>query len=229
LTDEPGLKNAAAYGALCRLIRKADPRVRIFCNPCCWEGNNVADDEAVFAAFGPWYRENVDVSVPLMNLLAKDSRPRSWPLFDAPRYVRACYTVCSQSAKSERAAQIGGYRRFAWEAFERGWNGWGFYSYYAPRGNPWDDSDADWRTDESAPDYQIVYPGPRGPVPTRQSEAVREGWEDYCLLTLLKERAGQEEVAALLKDRASGKPVEDLRLRALRAVVAKSAKRTNPQ
>lgn len=37
-----------------------------------------------------------------------------------------------------------------------------------------------------------------------------------------------EEIAALPKDRASGKPAGDLRLQALRPVVAKSAQRTNP-
>jgi hypothetical protein len=37
-----------------------------------------------------------------------------------------------------------------------------------------------------------------------------------------------EEIAAIPKDRASGKPVGDLRLQALRPVVAKSAQRTNP-
>ncbi len=57
--------------------------------------------------------------------------------------MRAFYYVCTQSAKSERAAQVEVYRRMAWDAFARGWNGWGFYSYFGPRGNPWNDFDAD--------------------------------------------------------------------------------------
>ena len=105
----------------------------------------------------------------------------------------------------------------AWDAFDRGWNGWGFYSYFAPRGNPWDDRDAEWASGEDMPDYQMVYPGPTGPVPTRQSEAVREGWEDYCLLTLLQTQGRAEALKSILADYAAGKPPAELRLRALKA------------
>ena len=213
LTDEPGQGNSAAFGALCRLIRKADPKVRIYCNPSFWVGNGCLPDAPVFAALSPWYRDCVDVSCPIY-LLLRD-RPQCLALFDAPRQVRGFYNVCTQSAKSERAEQVQLYRQMAWDAFSRGWNGWGFYSYYAPRGNPWNDFDADWYSGEDLPDYEMVYPGPRGPIATRQSEAVREGWEDYCLLTLLKSRGKTREVQALLAGHAAGRPLTELRLRAL--------------
>lgn len=216
LTDEPGKGNAAAFGALARLIRRVEPRVRLYCNPCFWSGSGVLPDDEVFEALSSWYSDCVDLSVPLY-LLLRD-RPRSWALFDRPRLVRASYAVSAQSAKSERAPQLQLYRRQAWEAFSRGWNGWGFYSYYAPRGNPWDDFDAEFYSGEDMPDYQMVYPGPHGPVPTRQSEAVREGWEDYCLLTLLREQGKQRELRALLNDWAAGKAeLVELRRRALAA------------
>lgn len=215
LTDEPGKRNSPAFGALAALIRRADPNVRIYSNPCFWVGGGVMDDDDVYEALSPWYREMVDISVPLY-LLLRD-RPRSFELFDAPRFVRAFYTVSTQSAKSERAPQVELYRRQAWDAFGRGWNGWGFYSYYAPRGNPWSDFDADWYTGEDRPDYLMVYPGPRGPIPTRQSEAVRQGWEDYRLLTLLREKGMEDELNALLAAYEAEEAMETLRLRALRA------------
>jgi len=214
LTDEPGKGNSPAFGALCRLIREADPRVRIYCNPSFWVGNGVLPDDEVASVLEPWYRDCVDVSVPLY-LLLRD-RPRCLALFDAPRAVRAFYTVSTHSAKSERAEQVQLYRRLAWDAFSRGWNGWGFYAYYAPRGDPWNDFDADWYTGENMPDYTMVYPGPRGPIPTRQSEAVREGWEDYCLLTLLRERGRGAGLGDILKEHENGKGLEALRLKALR-------------
>ena len=214
LWDEPGKRNSAIYGALARIVRKADPRVHIYCNPSFWVGNGVLQDADVYEALSPWYCETMDVSVPIF-LLLRD-RPKCYALFDAPRFVRASYTVSTQSAKSERAAQVELYRRLAWGAFSRGWNGWGFYSYYAPRGNPWNDLDRSWIEDR--PDYLMVYPGPRGPIPTRQSEAVREGWEDYCLLTLLKERGREAELEAILKGYRSGEALEGLRLRALKAL-----------
>ena len=66
----------------------------------------------------------------------------------------------------------------------------------------------------------MVYPGPRGPVPTRQSETVREGWEDYCLLTLLKQQGRKAELAAILKSYEAGEPMAKLREQALRVVTA---------
>jgi hypothetical protein len=214
ITDEPGRRNAAGFAALAALVRRADPQVRICCNPSFWEGNGVADDAAVFAALGAWYTDRIDVSVPFEWLLR--DRPQCAPLFAAPRQVRAFYTVCSQSAKSERAAQIHTYRRFAWDAFGRGWNGWGFYSYYAPRGNPWNDLDQDWYSGEDLPDYLVVYPGPHGPISTRQAEAVREGCEDFRLLTWLQER-DPEGVRTALADYAAGADPAELRRRLLTA------------
>lgn len=216
ITDEPGEGNSPAFGALCRLVRKANPRVRIYCNPSFWVGNGCLPDEPVFNSLGPWYNDCVDVSCPIYILLR--DRPKCEGLFDAPRLVRAFYNVCTQSAKSERSAEVELYRRMAWDAFARGWNGWGFYAYFAPRGNPWTDFDADWYTGEDLPDYTMVYPGPYGPIPTRQSEAVRQGWEDYCLLTALKERGKGALVRELLSDYETGRPIEELRLRALNAL-----------
>lgn len=222
LWDEPGAGNAAAYGALARLIRQADPVVNIYCNPCFWQGwgqGGVADDRAVSRALGDWYADCVDISCPLY-LLLRD-RPQAGRLFAAERFVNACYTVASHHAKSEAADNVTLYRRLAWDAFGRGWSGWAFYSYYAPRGNPWDDFDGSWT--EDAPDYQVVYPGPRGPIPTRPAESLREGYEDYCLLSLLKELGQERELDAILAAyRAGGDPAQ-LRLRALRAA-AKTGK-----
>jgi hypothetical protein len=196
LTDEPGRGNSAAFGALARLIRKADPKVRIYCNPSFWEGSGCAPDDPVFDSLSSWYNEVVDISVPIFLLL--DDRPKSFTLFNHPREFNAYYNVSTQAAKSERAEQCEYYRRQAWDAFRRGWNGWGFYSYFAPRGNPWNDFDTDWYSGEDLPDYEMVYPGPRGPIATRQSEAVREGWEDYCLLTLLREQGKQKLLTEIL-------------------------------
>lgn len=212
LWDEPGRGNVATFAALAAIVKRADPRVNIYMNPIFWEGNGVVDDEGVRASLSPWFEKTVDVSVPHDLLL----RPKSLPLFDSPRLVRAFYAVATRSAKNERAANTEFYRRQAWNAFARGWNGWGFYAYFTPRGDPWNDFDT------GEPDYQMVYPGPRGPIPTRASEAVREGWEDYRLLFLLRERAATQpavktELEAILQGYADGQALPELRLRALKA------------
>jgi len=201
------------YGAFAKIIREADPKVRIYCNPCFWVGSGVLEDRPVHDVLGSWYSEMVDISVPLFLLL--DDRPKCMELFSAPRNVRAFYSVSTQSAKGGASAQVEGYRRQAWRAASLGWNGWGFYSYYAPRGNPWTDFDRSWNEDR--PDYLMVYPGPLGPIPTRPSEAVREGWEDYRLLTLLRERGKEKLLRELFEAHEAGEPLTELRLRALRA------------
>lgn len=213
LWDEPGERNSMLYGAFTKLIREADPDVHIYCNPCFWVGSGVLEDEPVHEVLGSWYRDYIDVSVPLFLLL--DDRPKCMALFDAPRSISAFYSVSTQSAKGGASAQVEGYRRQAWRAASLGWNGWGFYSYYAPRGNPWTDFDRSWHEDR--PDYLMVYPGPRGPIPTRPSEAVREGWEDYRALTLLKQRGKGKLLRELFEGYEAGEALTELRLRALRA------------
>jgi hypothetical protein len=215
LWDEPGAGNAASFGAIAALVRKANPKVRIYCNPSFWIGGGFAQDKVVFDALSPWYRQMVDVSVPYETLVFE--RPKSSELFDHPRSVRAFYRVATQSAKGEHAAQVELYSRLAWDAFSRGYNGWAFYSYFGPRGNPWDDFDQCLSTGEDMADYQMVYPGPRGPIPTRQSEALRQGWHDYQLLTLLKQQGKASVTDAIIKDYQDGTPLADLRRRALHA------------
>ena len=76
-------------------------------------------------------------------------------------------------------------------------------------------------------DYQMVYPGPRGPIPTRQSEALRQGWHDCQLLTLLKQQGNAGDLAAIIKDYKNGAPLADPHRRALNAA-AKQRDRHRP-
>ena len=71
-----------------------------------------------------------------------------------------------------------------WKSFKAGLDGWGYYSYFAPREDAWNDLDS------GEMDYEVVYPGITGPVITIESEQMREGFEDYLLLYALR-RAGR--------------------------------------
>ncbi len=206
LWDEPGRGNAQLFGVLARIVKQADPKINIYMNPIFWEGNAPAPDELIASMLSPYYREVVNVSVPIDIL--RRGFPKIQPLFDAPRLVKATYRVSTHGDKNERVPV--NYQAQAWDAFARGENGWGFYSYYRPVGDAWNDFDGDY------PDYIMVYPGPRGPIPTRTSESVRQGGEDYRLLTLLKQQGRTAELASLLKAYAGGEASEKLRLRALR-------------
>jgi hypothetical protein len=104
LWDEPGAANMPTFAALARIVKKADPKVRIYCNPLFWYGNNVAEDDVVYPALQPWYRELVDISAPIELLLF--NRPKTNSLFNTPRAVNAFYTVSTHVTRGEQAAHV---------------------------------------------------------------------------------------------------------------------------
>lgn len=221
--DEPHARNIGGVAYLCHLIRQADPKVNIYVNPCYWTGydrGGVADDATVAAGLAEWYVRDVDISMPLFPLL--QHRPESWKHFSAPRLVNSYYYVSGHLDRSEDVREIQKYRRMAWDSFRRGFNGWAFYSWYSPRASAWNHFDRNPRGEglQEPSDYQMVYPGPRGVIPTRHSESLREGWEDWRLLHLLREQKQSEELTELLNDYERGVPPHLLRDRALRLAAA---------
>ena len=105
-------------------------------------------------------------------------------------------------------------RGMSWKSFRHGFNGWGYYCYYAPQGNAWDIKT--WTS--LGYSYQMVFPGPKGAIITPIYETMREGWEDYRLLCALRAAGKQQLLDELLT--ASGQNQvnwQDLRNRALAA------------
>jgi hypothetical protein len=183
LWDEPWAKNIVSFAALCKLIKEINPDVRLVANPLFWGSKGSSPDAEHVRYLKDWYNETVDISIPVLpNLNAKLFPEANRDYYDHPRFVRAMYVHPCPG------------RLISWEAFKRGYNGWGFYAYQRPRADAWNDFD----TTEF--DYQIVYPGPHGPIPTIESEVMRESWDDYRLLTLLKTQ-GQTAVLAELMQR----------------------------
>ena len=196
LWDEPGIageNDYLLYADMARMIKAADPKVRISCNPYLRvrdaSGNLriASPGEALKLLQETEYSKWCDVSIPI-----------EW-MADIPE-------LHSQLAGAKRDYNL--YyvhpcpgRKMPWKAFTMGANGWGYYSYF--RGpdacidsDPWTDFDEG----SGGSDYLVVYPGPQGAVPTFLSEEMREGYDDFCLLTLLKEKGLQAEVETLLKD-----------------------------
>lgn len=210
--DEPSTADMPILAEYARLVKEVDPNIRIYCNP--------TTDQV-----GEWYEKYVDVSFPCGNGGISANKP-----FSSKRWVNGFYKIQANSSKNESRVQLDRYRGLAWEAMSRGWNGWGFFAYYRPTGNPWYDFDSA-KVVGADPDYAIVYPGPHGPVPTRASESLREGWEDYCLISLLRQQGKNDVADAICKSfvptdgdrRAQAKPLEELRLRALLAAAGRSA------
>ncbi len=219
--DEPGARNIAGVGAICRLIKAADPRVNIYVNPCFWTGydnGGTTEDAIVHAGLADWYADTVDISMPLF-LLLRD-HPSSWSHFSSPRLVNSYYYVSGHLDRAESALEIQKYRRMAWDSLALGFNGWAFYSWYSPRASAWNhfDRNPPGHGLREPSDYQMLYPGPRGLIPTRHSESLREGYEDWRLIHLLQASEGDTTLAPILQAYRAGTPPLQLRQQALQAL-----------
>ncbi|MBQ6471859.1 MAG: hypothetical protein IJJ33_07740 [Victivallales bacterium] len=173
LMDEPGVNETAwGYGKIAELIKNFDSRIQLYCNPCCWAAGGFSPAQEILEAYRPWYNRFVDISYPIAQLwfgwgqLETASLRELWA---APRRFNGTYIHPCPG------------RIQAWKAFFAEHNAWGFYSMFQPREDPWNDFDS------GSMDYQSIYPGVSGPVFTVISEQTREAWEDYCMLTMLKE------------------------------------------
>ena len=107
-----------------------------------------------------------DVWVPLWENWFKDP-PSQWQAEIKPGRINAMYAIFGSNKSELHEELVGHYRILPWQAFKLGLGGWWFYAYQVPRGDPY----SDYEPAGSEVDYQIVYPGPRGPVPSRQAEA----------------------------------------------------------
>ncbi len=169
LWDEPGNRNAALIAAAARWVKEIDPDVQVYANPIMTSIEN-------FRVIS----DAVDVLVPFWGVWF-DQPEHEYQAEIRPNRLNALYGIQGSNRSELHEELVGHYRILPWHAFILGLRGWGFYSYYSPRRDPY----TDYHPAGSETDYQVVYPGPYGPVPTRQAEAMRDGWEDYRLLTLL--------------------------------------------
>lgn len=189
LPDEPGRHNAAALGAAVRISKKFFPNIRLFANPAFWVGleNGVTvDDEVMCQSLEGWY-DLIDISMPLLPSLW--DRPESYnKYYKGEREFNGQYLVSGQHMCSDRCDLIQLSRCSAWESISRDMNVWGFYSYHQPRLNTWDNKMCMNKHIDPTINYQCVHAGLYGPVPTRASEGIREGYQDYQIMQLLKEQ-----------------------------------------
>ena len=137
-------------------------------------------------------------------------------LWAKPRRVNAQY-----AHPAHRAG-----RSIAWSSFRYGLDGFGYWSYYSPTGNPWDIRTWKYWSYEC----QLAFLLENNVALTPVYEEMREAYEDWLLLSLLKTSGCTESLKSLLDEfGASFDPVNKetsrpyrcnfslLRLRALKA------------
>ena len=177
LPDEPGRHNAALAGELARIAKEAEPTLMIYENPCFWE-RGFPPHVAIRDCLAPYYNEVIDISCPLRNLV-RPGNLLTKELWTAKRRVNAQYIHPPGRAG----------RSIAWSSFVNGLNGFAYYCYYSPRGNPWDIRT--WTSLDYS--YQMVFPLDNDVSVTPIYETMREAWEDYRMLEVLR-RAGKDKL-----------------------------------
>lgn len=183
LPDEPGRSSAAQAGEMARMVKEVAPDVLVYENPCFWE-RGFPPKQAIQDELAPYYNELIDISCPIRNLV-RAGNGLTETLWTHPRRVNATYIHPARRAG----------RSIAYLAFETGLNGFGYYCYYSPRGNPWD-----IRTwSNCSYDYQMVFPLENDVAPMPIYETMRDAWEDYLLLAALR-RDGKQPVLKELLD-----------------------------
>ena len=185
LPDEIGPGNSKVAGELAAYVKSKHPEVSIFCNPSFWTGKGFAKADLMLEKLGPWYNDFVDVSVPYRSHL--EDKAKRDGLFTKPRCINAQY--------AHPAARAG--RSIAWSSFRYGMNGYAWWCYYWPTGGtPWDIRT--WRIYEY--ETKMALPLENGVAVCPAFEEMREAWEDWRILTALKEAGKTELLDSLLKE-----------------------------
>ena len=185
LPDEVGPGNAKVAGEMAQHVKTNHPSVSVFCNPSFWMRTGFADATMMTNRLCSWYNDYVDVSVPYRSHL--EDKVKRGELFTKPRRVNAQY--------AHPAARAG--RSIAWSSFRYGMNGYAWWCYYWPTGGtPWDIRT--WRI--YGYETKMALPLENGVAVAPEYEDMREAWEDWRLLTALREAGKTELLDALLKE-----------------------------
>ena len=185
LPDEPGSANAKANGEMAAFAKSVCPEAAVFCNPCFWHWKGYFENTTMMTnSLSAWYNDYVDISVPYRSHL--EDKVKRDELFTKPRRVNAQYAHPARRAG----------RSISWSSFRYGMDGFAYWSYYSPQGNPWDIRT--WKL--YAYEALMVLPLENGVAVTPPYEEMREAWEDWRLLTALRESGKTEVLDALLKE-----------------------------
>ena len=189
LPDEPGERNALGVGRMAEWSKKCHPEINIFCDPSFWTKRGCfADAETVVSCLNWFYNDCVDVSIPYRSNM-EDPVKRA-ELFCRKRKINAQYAHPARRAG----------RSIAWSSFRYGLDGFGYWAYFTPRGNPWDIRTWGLYDFEQA---QMVFPLENGVAITAMYETMREAVEDFRLLTAVREAGKDEVLSSVLAEFAS--------------------------
>lgn len=179
--DEPGLHDGlvALYLFYAKLTREADPKLRMYTDPV----HRITQEE--LTEMLPY----VDIWCPNRIGFLLDVGADKWEIIKNSGGQLWTYE-CEGNAKHQ--SPLGYYRGQSWLAWRHGLTGIGFWSYCTSSADP-------WFKPTNTQDYLMVYQG-ESVVASKRWEAVRDGIEDYSMLTVLREALAKAKAAGVSAD-----------------------------
>lgn len=173
IADEPNANSYPAWVASAKVIREADPKVRIWCNPGEIQGST---PEAV-TAMAPY----VDVFCPYTNHFGNKKDEAYAKLLPTIGDIKLYYTTpCFNEMAPGSPLELLSMGKRAFELKLDGWDAFSLRNYYGYSNTAWDDVGA-----YNAAQAVSMYPGAwRQSIATRNLEAVRAAIQEWKQLTL---------------------------------------------
>jgi len=174
--DEPGLHDGlvALYLFYAKLTREADPKVWMYTDPV----HRITKEE--LTEMLPY----VDIWCPNRIGFLLDVGADKWEIIKNSGGQLWTYE-CEGNAKHQ--SPLGYYRGQSWLAWRHGLTGIGYWSYCTSSADP-------WFKPTNTQDYLMTYQG-ETVVASKRWEAVRDGIEDYGMLTVLRDALGKAKAA----------------------------------
>ena len=176
----PGL--VQSYLRYARLARTADPKVQIYTDPTI----GVSDEE--FKELVPF----VDIWCPNAAGYLFDRNASQLDFIKSTGKTVWTYE-CFGVAKHQNPLTY--HRAFAWRAWHHGLTGIGFWTYCTSPDDP-------WFVPRASNEWTMVYGG-NGVVTSKRWEAVRDGIEDYSMLSVLRDTLSANNARQKFPDAAS--------------------------
>ncbi len=181
--DEPGLRDGLVetYLQYAKLAREADPKIQMYTDPVA----RITLEQV--RQMLPY----VDIWCPNRVGFLLGPGKEKLELMQASGKTLWNYE-CAGNAKHQ--SPLSYYRGQAWLAWHHGLTGIGFWSYCTSSADP-------WYRPRATLDYLLIYPG-EGVVTSKRWEAIRDGIEDYGMLTVLRAAVAKKRTASNAKQKA---------------------------
>ncbi len=168
ISDEPNEKAVAAWVAAAKVIRDADPKVQIWCNP----GEVESSKPEVVKAMTPF----IDIFCPYANHFGERLPEDYRVLVRATGKLKLVYTTpCFHEKAPGAPLELLGLAASAKKLGRDGFNCFALFNYYGYTASAWDEVNAPF------PDQAVsIYPGAWGrAISSRNLEAVRQAVQEW--------------------------------------------------